>query len=49
MQRDSKKRKFEDMSAAQQHTLEDFDTGRAEKRHARECGKRLTFFTGKIY
>ena len=46
--RDSKKRKYEDMSATEQQVLEDFDVGRAAQRHARECGKRLPSFQGKM-
>ena len=47
-ERDSGKRNFEDMSATEQQVLEDFDTGKSQKRHAEECGKRLPIFGGKM-
>ena len=47
-ERDSKKRKFEDMSATEQQVLEDFDTGEARKRHAEACARRLPHFRGKM-
>ena len=47
-ERDSIKRNFEDMSATEQQVLEDFDTGKSAKRHAKECGKKLPCFRGNI-
>ena len=47
-ERDSSKRNFEDMSAAEQQVLEDFDTGRSAQRHAKECEKKLPCFRGKM-
>ena len=47
-ERDSGKRNFEDMSATEQQVLEDFDTGKSQKRHAEACGKRLPMFRGKM-
>jgi len=47
-ERDSSKRNFEDMSAAEQQVLEDFDTGKSAKRHAKECEKKLPCFRGKM-
>ena len=46
--RDSKKRKFEDMSATEQEVLEKFDTGKAGKQHAEACAKKLPRFCGKM-
>ena len=47
-ERDSGKRKFDDMHATQQQILEDFDTGKSAKRHHGECAKKLPFFRGKM-
>ena len=47
-QRDSGKRKFENMSATEQQILEDFETGKAAKRHAEDCGKKQPCFRGKM-
>jgi hypothetical protein len=46
-ERDSNRRKFEDMSATEQQILEDFDTGKAAKRHAQERGKKCHFSAAK--
>ena len=48
-ERDSKKRNFEDMSATEQQVLEDFETGKSPKRYAKESGKRLPCFHGKMW
>ena len=47
-ERDSSKRKFEDMSATEQQTLEDFDTNKSSKRHESACAKKLPFFRGNM-
>ena len=47
-ERDSSKRNFEDMFAAEQQVPEDFDTGRSAQRHAKECEKKLPCFRGKM-
>ena len=47
-QRDSGKRKFKDMSAAEQQTLEDYDARKTYKAHAKASGKRLPQFRGKM-
>ena len=47
-ERDSRKRNFEDMSAAEQQLLEDFETGRSAKRYKKECGRKMPFFRGKM-
>ena len=46
-QRDSGKRKFEEMSATEQQILEDYDTRKTHKEHAKASGKRLPQFRGK--
>ena len=45
---DSKKRKFEDMSATKQQILEDYDTRKTHKEHAKASGKKLPQFRGKM-
>ena len=47
-ERDSSKRKFEDMSDTEQQVLLDFDTGRSAQRHAKESEKNLPCFRGKM-
>ena len=47
-QRDSRKRKFEEMSATEQQILEDYDTCKMHKAHAKASGQRLPQFRGKI-
>ena len=47
-ERDSGKRKFEDMSATEQQVLEDFETDKIRKRHAQACAKKLPCFRGKM-
>ena len=39
-QRDSGKRKFNDMSAAEQEMVEDYDTQKASKKYAAACTKK---------
>ena len=47
-ERDSSKRKFDDMSAAEQQVLEDFDTGKSAQRYDKACEKKLPCFRGKM-
>ena len=47
-QRDSGKRIFENMSATEQQILEDYDTRKTQKEHAKIFGKRLPQFRGKM-
>ena len=47
-QRDSGKRKFENMSATEQQILEDYDTRKTHKEHAKASGKKLPQFRGKM-
>ena len=47
-QRDSGKRKFENMSATEQQILEDYDTRKTQKEHAKASGKKLPQFRGKM-
>ena len=47
-ERESGKRKFEDMSATEQQVLKEFDTGKCAKQHAQECEKKLPVFRGKM-
>ena len=47
-QRDSRKRKFEEMSATEQQNLEDYDTCKTHKAHAKASGKRFPQFRGKM-
>ena len=47
-ERDSSKRKFEDMSATEQQVLEDFDTGRSAQRYDKACEKKLPYFRGQM-
>ena len=47
-QRDSGKRKFEDMSAIEQQILEDYDTRKTHKEHAKASGNTLPQFRGKM-
>ena len=47
-ERDSGKRKFNDMSVTEQQVLEDYETDKSAKRFKKECGKRLPLFRGKI-
>ena len=47
-ERDSHKRKFEDMSGVEQQVLEDFEADRSAKRYTKECGKRLPVFRGNM-
>ena len=47
-QNDTRKRKFEDMSATEQQILEDYDTRKTHKEHAKASGKRLPQFRGKM-
>ena len=47
-ERDSHKRKFEDMSGVEQQVLEEFETDRSAKRYTKECGKRLPVFRGNM-
>ena len=47
-QRDSGKRKFEDMSATEQRIVEDCYTGKAHKEHAKVSGEKLPQFKGKL-
>ena len=47
-ERDSSKRKFEDMSATEQQILEEYDTGKTHKEHAKASGKKLPQFRGKM-
>ena len=47
-QRDSNKRKFDDMSATEQQTLHDFDTQKAKKRYEATCAKKTPQFRGKM-
>ena len=47
-QRDSGKRKLEKMSATEQQILEDYDTRKTHKEHAKASGKRLPQFRGKM-
>jgi len=48
MERDTKKRKYEDMSATEQQILEDFDTHKLRKRHDEAISKHLPPFRGKL-
>ena len=48
MDRDTKKRKYEDMSAREQQILEDFDTRKSSKRYDEACVKRLPLFRGSL-
>ena len=48
-ERDSHKRKFEDMSGVEQQVLEEFETDRSAKQYAKECGKRLPVFRGNVF
>ena len=48
-QRDSRKRKFEEMSATEQQNLEDYDTCKTHKAHAKASGKRLPQLRGKMF
>jgi len=41
MERDTEKRKYEDMSATEEHILEDFDTDKFSKDHDKACGQRM--------
>ena len=43
------KRTYAEMSATEQQILEDFDTGKSAKRYAKEKGKRLPYFCGKMW
>ena len=47
-QRDSHKRKFDDMSATEQQTLHDFDTQKAKKTYEATCAKKTPQFRGKM-
>ena len=47
-QRDSGKRKFEDMSATEQQRLEDLETNKIQKRYEEASGKKLPYFRGKM-
>ena len=47
-QRDSHKRKFDDMSATEQQTLHDFDTQKAKKTYEATCAKKNPQFRGKM-
>ena len=47
-QRDSGKRKFEDMSATEQQILEEYDTRKTHKEHAKASEKKLPQFQGKM-
>jgi len=47
-QRDSGKRKFEDLSATEQQVLEDFETQKSKKQYAQECVKKLPHFQSKM-
>ena len=40
-QRDNGKRKYENMSATEQQILEDYDTRKTQKEHAKASGKKL--------
>ena len=48
MDRDTKKRKYEDMSARERQILEDFDTRKSRKRHNEACVTRLPPFRGSL-
>ena len=48
MQRDSRKRKFEEMSATEQQILENYDTRKTHKDHAKASGTRIPQFRGKM-
>ena len=47
-QRDSRKRKFDDMSATEQQVLEDFDTRKSQKQYEQALVKKLPYFRGKM-
>ena len=47
-ERDTHKRKFQDVSATKQQVLEESDTDKLSKQHAVACAKRLSRFQGKI-
>ena len=47
-ERDSSKRKFEDMSATEQQILEEYDTRKTHKEHAKASGEKLPQFRGKM-
>ena len=47
-QRDNDKRKLENMSATEQQILEDYDTRKTHKAHAKASGKRLPQFQSKM-
>ena len=47
-QRDSRKRKFDDMSATEQQILEDFETDKARKRYEATCAKKMPIFRGEM-
>ena len=47
-QKDSGKRKLENMSATEQQILEDYDTRKTHKEQAKACGNRLPQFQGKM-
>ena len=46
-ERDSGKRKFNDMSVTEQQVLEDYETNKSAKRFKKECGKRLPLSAAK--
>ena len=47
-QRDSGKRKFEDMSATEQQTLEEFETNKSKRRHEAMRVRKLPYFHGEM-
>ena len=47
-ERDSRKRKFQHLSATEQQILEEYDTGKTHKEHEKASGKRLPQFRGKM-
>ena len=47
-QRDSGKRKFEDMSATEQQILEDFETDKSKRRYEKIRVRKLPYFHGEM-
>ena len=45
---ESNKRTFQEMSATDLQTLQDYESGKIAQRHAQECGVRMQPFTGRM-